>query len=193
MTASKALFGLRPSSRRGGASNSVAQNQYRIANGLAQNLFRGDPVKVTLGYIQRCSATTDFAIGVFQGAEYTDPTTKRPTWTNQWTSGTSVTDGSQPVAMVNDDANAVVKIQADASVSVGDIGLNFDVTIGAGNATTGASGYGLKASTRKTTTALLRVRDIYAQPDNAFSDAFPILECIWVQHADYRTSGGASG
>jgi hypothetical protein len=73
-------------------------------------------------------------------------------------------------------------------VSVGDINLNFDVTLGAGSAVTVISVFGLDAGTRKETTGMVRILDIYDEPGNAFSDANPKVEVRIVQHVDADVS-----
>ena len=183
--------GFRPTRTRGGTGRGNVMDRYRINPlGYATALAVGDPVKVTAGYIQRCSATTDFTIGIFAGVLYNDPTSKRPTWSQIYTANTSV-GASDPLGIqcfVFDNEQGVFRIQADASVSVGDVGLNFDVTLGTPSATTQRSQYGLKAGSRKTTTALVRVVDIVEEPGNAFSDAFPKVLVQFVQTRNTNVS-----
>lgn len=187
-----APFGLRPLRKRGGVPNNAAQNRYRInPGGLALTICRGDPVLTNAGYITRVTAATDFVKGIFWGCHYVDPTTKRPTYSPFYTANTSTTAAGTGTitAFVIDDPDITFVVQADASVSVGDLNfLNFEATISAGDTTTGQSRYALDASTRVATTALMRPVDIYEIPGNVLSDAFPILECEWVQHADFRVS-----
>ena len=89
MSASKALFGMVPMRKVGSNYNSTAQSQYAIANGLASNIFHGDLVTISAGNITPVATTTDFAIGVFMGCEYTDPTTKQPTFSRHFPANTS--------------------------------------------------------------------------------------------------------
>lgn len=187
MALTKALNGFVPSRRRGSGVNSTGSSQYRIGNGQSGNIFTGDLVKLDGGVIKAIATTTDYAVGVFQGCEYVDPTTKQPVFSNYFPSGVSSAVG-QPKAFVLDDPAATYIVQADASVSVGDVNLNFDVTLGSGSTVTGNSGFGIKASTRKETTAMVRVLDSYGEPGNAFSDANPKVEIRIVQHVDADTS-----
>lgn len=194
MTDTLAPFGLRASRKKGGNPNANGVNRYRInPAGNAGNIFKGDPVKtLTTGYITQASATTDYVTGRFMGCMYNDSTTKRPTWSMYYPANTSVgTDPLGIVAFVADDVAETMVIQADASLSVGDIGLNFDVTVSAGSTFTYNSGFALKAASRKATTALLRVVDIFDSPDNALTGAngaFPLVEVKWVQHQDNLAS-----
>jgi hypothetical protein len=80
-------------------------------------------------------------------------------------------------------------IQADASVTVGDMGMNFELSaIASVNTTFGKSQAVLKASTRTTASKLVRLVGLYDTPDNSWNDAFPIVEVRWVQHRDTQVS-----
>ena len=56
------------------------QNKYRIANNYGTAIFQGDMVKVvTGGGIERyADGDGGLILGVFNGCEYTDPTTGKP-------------------------------------------------------------------------------------------------------------------
>jgi hypothetical protein len=182
-----ALNGFVPSRRRGSGANSTGSSRYRIANATGSNIFYGDLVKLDGGYAEVIVTTTNYAAGAFQGCEYIDPVTKQPTFSNYFPSGVSSAVGDV-TAFVVDDPAATYIVQADASVSVGDINLNFDVTLGAGSSFTGVSGFGIKAASRVQTTAMVRVLDIYGEPGNNFSDANPKVEVRIVQHVDADVS-----
>ena len=185
MSASKALFGMVPLRKVGSNYNSTAQTQYNIANGLASNIFHGDLVTIADGNITPVATTTDYAVGVFMGCEYTDPTSKQPTFSRHFPANTSSAIGN-PVGFVVDDPYATFMIQADASVTAGDIqSQNFAVTLGSGSTITGNSGFGIKAASRATTTKAVRPIAVIDEPGNALSGtdgAFPKLEVKIVQH-----------
>ena len=187
MALTKALNGFVPSRRRGSGVNSTGTSRYRVANAFGSNIFYGDLVKLDGGYIEVITTTTNYAAGVFQGCEYIDPVSKQPVFSNYYPSGVSSAVGNV-TAFVVDDPAATYIVQADASVSVGDVNLNFDVTLGAGSTVTGISGFGIDASTRKETTAMVRVLDVWGEPGNAFSDANPKVEVRIVQHVDADVS-----
>jgi hypothetical protein len=189
MTSSYTPFGLRPVRKRGSAPNSAGLSKYKInPAGYATAIYKGDPVGISSGYLFRCSAAADHAVGVFMGCQYNDINTKKPTWSPNYVANTSVgTDPAGIVAMVADDPDNTYVIQADASVTVGDVGLNFALTIGTGSNITGQSAFGLDAGTRGNT-GLFRVVDIYDTPDNAFGDAYPIVEVQIHQHYFEKTS-----
>jgi hypothetical protein len=185
MSASKALFGMVPLRKVGSNYNSTAQTQYDIANATASNIFHGDLVTIADGYITPIATTTDYAVGVFVGCEYTDPVSKQPTFSHYFPANTSSAIGN-PVGFVVDDPYASFMIQADASVTAGDINSqNFEVTLGSGSTVTGNSGFGIKASSRATTTKAVRPIALIDEPGNALSGtdgAFPKLEVKIVQH-----------
>ena len=185
MSASKALFGMVPLRKVGSNYNSTAQTQYDIANATASNIFHGDLVTIADGYITPIATTTDYAVGVFVGCEYTDPVSKQPTFSHYFPANTSSAIGN-PVGFVVDDPYASFMIQADASVTAGDINSqNFEVTLGSGSTVTGNSGFGIKASSRATATKAVRPIAMIDEPGNALTGtdgAFPKLEVKIVQH-----------
>jgi hypothetical protein len=147
MSATKALSGFKPSRIRGSGANSTGTNEYRVSSGYAANIFYGDLVRNVSGFVQVITSITDFTLGVAQGVRYVQD--GKPVWSKYWPSGTSASDIFMTVV---DDPMATFVVQADASVSVGDLNSqNFDVTLGAGSTFTGNSGFGVKAATRKTT------------------------------------------
>ena len=191
MTATAAPFGLTPARKLGQNKNSEGVSTYRIVNAFAGNIFTGDLVRLNVvnGTITAVSVSANMPIGVFLGCQYNDPNNNnRPRWNNYWPTGTSVTDGSQPVAFVADDPWQTFYIQADASVSVGDIGRNFVVSVSAGNTTTGQSRYSLLAISRSLEQSHLQMIDIKDIPGNVLSDAFPIVEVRIKNHFYLGTS-----
>ena len=192
MTTTKALNGLTPSRIRGGASNSKATNEYPIASGLAQSIFTGDIVVNNAGNIEVLLSTTQKAVGVFMGCQYVENGEQK--FSRFWPSGTSATDAK---AFVVDNPAATFIVQADDSVSAGDINSqNFNLTLGAGSTFTGKAGFGLEAGTRTTGNAMLRAIAVLDEPGNditvAAERAFPKLEVRIVKHVDAYISADAS-
>jgi len=100
------------------------------------------------------------------------------------------TSATEIYAEVMDNVNATYLIQADASMSIGDINSqNFGVTLGAGSTVTGKSGFGIKASTRTTGAAMLRPVAVWGVDGNdinvAAERAFPVVEVRIAQNADH--------
>ena len=77
-----------------------------------------------------------------------------------------------------DNPFALFIIQADASVTAGDLGLNFDVTASGGdvNSVYGTSQYTLDASTRTSAVGTaLKLVGLANIVDNNWGDPFPIV------------------
>ena len=188
MALSKGLNGLVPARMRGSGANSGGTTRYRIANTFATNMFSGDVVKLgSGGTVEVITTTTDHVIGVLQGVEYVDPVSRQPIFGRYWPASTSSVDAT-PYATVMDNPASTYTIQADATVTAGDVGMNYTVTLGAGSTMTGRSGFGLKVAGRAATTAMLQVIGLSNVPDNAFGDVNPRVEVRLVQHVDSYTS-----
>ena len=131
-------FGLRPYRKLDGTPLVGAQNRYTIASGLAGAIFQGEMVEpLTSGNIQRHGPnTSDAVLGVFNGCFYTDPTTKKPTFSNYYPGGIAASDIT---AFVIDDPDAVFLIDADAAFTRADLYKNYSVTNTTGVTQTGIS------------------------------------------------------
>jgi len=192
MSTTKTLNGFTPSRVRGAGANTTGVNEYRIATAYASNIFTGDIVTNAAGYVNVLLSTTQKALGVFVGCRYVAD--GQPKWSSYWPANTSVTEA---FAMVVDNPQATFVVQADASVSIGDMNSqNFDVTLGAGSTVTGRSGFGIKASTRTEGSGMVRPIAFLAEPGNsptvAAEIAFPKLEVRIVRHIDAYISADAS-
>ena len=163
-----AAFGLRPSRMMGGAPYSGGQSRYRIASNTSGAIFQGDLLKqLTAGVVGRAVATsTAPVVGVFNGCQYTDPTTGKQVYKNYYP-GSIVADDI--IAFVIDDPNVVFSIQADETFPVADLFGNFDIVDQSttGDTSSGSSNMELDVSTGATTTTLpLKAIDISQDPDN---------------------------
>ena len=105
-----AAFGLRPSRMMGGAPFSGGQSRYRIASGYSTKIFQGDLVKqVTGGGIERAAASSTVpVVGVFNGVQYTDPTTGEQVFANHYPGSISASD---IIAFIVDDPNVVLRFK----------------------------------------------------------------------------------
>ena len=163
-----AAFGLRPSRMMGGAPFSGGQSRYRIASGYSTKIFQGDLVKqVTGGGIERAAASSTVpVVGVFNGVQYTDPTTGEQVFANHYPGSISASD---IIALIVDDPLVVFEVQADESFPVADLLGNFDIIDQSttGDTASGRSNMELDVSTGATTTTLpLKAIDISQDPDN---------------------------
>ena len=131
-------FGLRPYRTLGGHSWNNQQNRYTISNNYGTAIFQGDLViPATDGDIERHTAGNGQAVlGVFNGCFYTDPTTKKPTFSNYYPGSIAADD---IVANVIDDPNTLFLIDADAAFTRAGLFTNYSVTNVTGNTDTGIS------------------------------------------------------
>jgi len=161
-------FGCKPVRMMGGAPYSGGQSRYRIASGATTPIFQGDLVtQLTAGVIGRHAATgTVPIVGVFNGVQYTDPTTGEQVFKNYYPGSIAASD---IIASVVDDPNVVFEIQGDAAMPVADLFGNFDIVDGSpvGDTSSGISNTEIAVSTGNTTATLpLKALDISQDPDN---------------------------
>jgi hypothetical protein len=160
--------GLRPI---GNLSATGAQKQYgyEIADNQAGTIFQGDLVALSAGYITRfLPASHTAAVGVFNGCNYIDPTTGKPTWKNYYPGSVNITSG-KIIADVIDDPSQLFLVQCDDGFVAADVGKNADVIGTGGSTTTGVSTMELNSSTLAVTAALnLKTVGLYNVPGNDF-------------------------
>ena len=160
-------FGMRPLGNLS-ASGSQKQFGYEIADNQAGAIYQGDLVTIYDGYlVQFDPASHTAAVGVFNGCNYIDPTTGKPTWKNYYPGSVNITQG-KIIADVLDDPNQLFIIQNDGTSAVANYGKNADVVMGTGSTTTGVSGMELDTSTIANTAALnLKIVGLWDVPNNA--------------------------
>lgn len=163
-------YGLRP---QGNLSATGAQKQYgyQIADNQSGAIYQGDLVTLSGGYIVKFDATLHTAaVGVFNGCNYIDPTTKKPTWKNYYPGSVDITQGVI-TADVLDDPNQLFSIQASGSIAQTQIGLNAAILYGAGSTTSGVSGTQLNSTGIANTNAaglVLKIVGLNTIPSNSF-------------------------
>jgi hypothetical protein len=177
--------GLSPSRKLGAGYNTGGQNAYAVANSYGTALFKGDPVKLSAGYITQADSTS--AIGVVRGFFYIDSnkTPKFAKYLPASTSSTGTFDGyNSPIAYVDDDPNATFTIPADATISAADVGSFYNVSIGAGDTLTGISNAVVNVSSKSATSTdrLIKVVGLHKVPGNDFGDATTVVEVRFVNH-----------
>ena len=163
-----AAFGLRPIGRVGGTPYTGGQSRYRIAANYGTAIFQGDMVmQVTGGTVEiHADGGTVPIVGVFNGCQYTDPTTGEQKFSNFYPASTNASD---LIAFIIDDPMVVFEIQADAAFPVADLFGNFDIVYtNSGSTYTGISGAELDVTTGATATSLpLKAIDVSQDPDNS--------------------------
>lgn len=184
-----APFGLRPVRT---SISSQQQNRYRIASGYATAIYQGDLVAmVTGGGIERVAAGgSGLILGVFNGCEYTDPTTGKATWKNYYPGSISASD---IMANVIDDPNATFEIQADDTFPVADLAGNYDIVATAGDTTSGISRIELEVGTADSTVATLPLKAIDISQDPENSDVSSANTNVIVKINNHLFSGGTAG
>ena len=161
-------FGLRP---QGNLSATGAQKQYGylIEDNQAGAIYQGDLVTLYDGYVVKFApGTHTAALGVFNGCNYIDPSTGKPTWKNFYPGSVNITAGTIQADVI-DDPNQLFTIQVDESVAQTDIGKNADVVGTGGSNTTGQSTMELDSSTVAKSAALnLKIVGLFDVPGNTF-------------------------
>jgi len=163
-------FGMRPLGNLS-ASGSQKQFGYEIADNQAGAIYQGDLVTIYDGYlVQFDPSTHTAAVGVFNGCNYIDPTTGKPTWKNYYPGSVNITQG-KIIADVLDDPNQLFIIQNDGTSAAANYGKNADVVMGTGDTTTGVSGMELSTSTIANTAALnVKIVGLWDVPNNAVGE-----------------------
>jgi hypothetical protein len=163
-------FGLRPI---GNLSATGAQKQYGylIEDNQAGAIYQGDLVTIVGGYVVKFApGTHSAALGVFNGCNYIDPSTGKPTWKNFYPGSVNITAGTIQCDVL-DDPNQLFLIQADEDIVQADIGKNADVIGTGGSSTTGLSSMELDSSTIADTAALnLKIVGLWNAPENELGD-----------------------
>jgi hypothetical protein len=163
-------FGLRPL---GNLSATGGQKQYgyEIEDNQSGAIYQGDLVTIVGGYVVKFAPGTHAAaLGVFNGCNYVDPSSGKPTWKNYYPGSVNITSG-KIIADVLDDPNQLFLIQADEDIVQADIGKNADVVGTGGSSTTGVSSMELDSSTIADTAALnLKIVGLWDVPGNALGD-----------------------
>jgi hypothetical protein len=185
-------FGLRP---QGNLSATGAQKQYgyQIADNQSGAIFQGDLVTLSAGYIVKFDATLHtVAVGVFNGCNYIDPTSGKPTWKNYYPGSVNITTG-YIVADVLDDPNQLFSIQASGTITQAQFGLNAAILYGAGSTTSGVSGTQLNSTGIANTNAdglVLKLVGINTIPTNTLGTNVQVI--VKINKHLYGSSGVAN-
>lgn len=190
MAATATPYGARPVDTLGATGFVNKVRQIAIASGYAANIFYGDFVTlVNTGTVQKDTGTTTLTpVGIFVGCFYTDPTTKQPTYSQYWPTGTVASDA---VAYVIDDPYVVFQMQANGSLAQTALGNNAAVVQTAGSTDIGKSKNALNASSIDTTNTLpIRIIGFVDGPTSEVGDAFTDALCIFNAGHQYLNTTG---
>lgn len=185
-----AAFGMKPVKMIGGAPYTGGTSRYRIAANYDTAIFQGDMVaQVTGGTVEvHADGGTVPIVGVFNGCEYTDPTTGEQKYSNYYPASTNASD---IIAFVIDDPNVVFEIQADSAFPIADLFGNFDIVYtSSGSTVTGISGAELKVADGATGTSLsVKAIDISEDPENDDVDSANTNVYVVIQNHIFGVKG----
>ena len=185
-----AAFGMKPVKMIGGAPYTGGTSRYRIAANYDTAIFQGDMVaQVTGGTVEvHADGGTVPIVGVFNGCQYTDPTTGEQKYSNYYPASTNASD---IIAFVIDDPNVVFEIQADSAFPIADLFGNFDIVYtSSGSTVTGISGAELKVADGATGTSLsIKAIDISEDPENDDVDSANTNVYVVIQNHIFGVKG----
>lgn len=182
MSATNAPFGLRPAYAQDGDAG--VPRRYTITGAYGTTIYKGSPVVLnTNGTITLAAVASDW-LGSFAGCDYIDSTGK-PNVSNFWPASQAIQSGTAANCYIYDDPTTVFDIQADATQVIAVIGDQADFTtaaIGTGTALTGLSLATFGSPLGATVQGQMRVVGLEPFLDNAWGDAFPILQVQNARH-----------
>lgn len=138
-----APYGFKPVNLIGGQVFSGSTRTLPISYGYNTNIFYGDFVNLTSGYIASVANTLATpAVGVFLGCTFTNPVTKQKMWSQYWPAGTLAGDAQ---AIICDDPDTVFKAAVVTAAGTATIASASSLLVGAnmaGNTSTGSTATG---------------------------------------------------
>lgn len=171
MPSTLAGFGLKPDFQLSGI---VRPWIYSITSGYATGILTNQPVKIVPSSTGEgtiaAAAVGDRFIGTFQGCKYLD-TNGVEQFSPQWIASTSATNIEAYVSL---DPWIIYQIQSDDTLTVADIGKQYDFNVASGSTTTGLSSMTLDVAS-VANNASLQIMGLTPGPDNAWGDAYPIV------------------
>ena len=148
-------FGLIPSGALGATAAAGGQNKYKIDSGYATSIYLGQPVQydtagganLNPGYvISGQDAITRPTVGVFNGVQYTDAVTQKPTWSAYFLRTTAPFNNEDIDAFVIDNPFQQYTVQLSARLGATQaaaqalMGQTMGMTVSALGAASAASG-----------------------------------------------------
>lgn len=174
-----APYGLEPINLIGGQVFAGSTRSLPIQYGYASNIFNGDFVVLSRGFVTRAAVSTGTGsnqiTGIFLGVSYTNPQTKQKQFAQYWPAGTLAGDAQ---AIVCDDPDTVFKaVMCSSGTTVASgalalVGSNLSmIDNSTGNVNTGNSSNAVLAPTATPVTSILPVRCVGVVPDTAVSNS----------------------
>jgi hypothetical protein len=171
-----APYGLKPINLIGGQVFAGSTRNLPIQYGYATNIFYGDFVVLSRGFITRAAVSTGTGVnqvtGIFLGCSFTNPITKQKQFQQFWPTGTLAGDAE---AIVCDDPDTVFKAAVCssgttlASGGLAMVGTNLSMVDNTGNVNTGNSANAVLAPSDTPVSTILPVRCVGVVPDTSYS------------------------
>jgi len=163
-----APFGFRAVRMQGSGPSTNGQTQYLIANAYGTAIFQGDPVEMVAGgTVEVANGVADVVVGVFNGCQYVDVTTKKPIWSNYFPASTASSDGIIK-AFVQDDPNQLFEVQVSGAMANANIGETANLVYTAGSTHSGTSKAEVNSETFSTgANTAVKIVGITGDPENS--------------------------
>lgn len=164
--------------RHGAGGTPQRLGSYEIENGLAEDIFSGDPVVLTgtgRRIILSSAGNANLIVGIFAGVRFTDARGDvifEPNWLSG-TVGTGLQRGEDnPEALVYDDPRSefIIQVSGAAGLVEANVGLLANFVAGTGNAFTGRSAYELDQTTLNASARQLRILGLSRIPENDYGE-----------------------
>jgi len=164
MANKNAPFGLKPIGKVGQNKDAQGLSEYSIAANDSTTIYFQDPVKMSAAGTVDQATSTSTILGSLNGVFYTDPTSKKPTWSNHY----AQVNASDIVAFVSDDPYERFEIQTNISSASEqtDVFNNADVALAAGDSANYVSKTVLNNATLSTNSAQLKIIGVSKDPEN---------------------------
>jgi hypothetical protein len=160
----------------GGQPFAGSTRELPIQYAYATDIFYGDFVVLSRGFITRASVSTGTGVnqvtGIFVGVSYTDPVTKQKRFSQYWPASTLAGDA---LAYVVDDPDTVFRAAVCSATTViasgalALIGTNLSMINNTGSTATGNSANAVLAPTATPVSTILPVRCVGVADDTAVS------------------------
>ena len=169
-------YGLKPINLIGGQPFAGSTRELPIQYAYATDIFYGDFVVLSRGFITRASVSTGTGVnqvtGIFVGVTYTDAVTKQKRFSQYWPASTLAGDA---LAYVVDDPDTVFRAAVCSATTViasgalALIGTNLSMINNTGSTATGNSANAVLAPTATPVSTILPVRCVGVADDTAVS------------------------
>jgi len=169
-------YGLKPINLIGGQPFAGSTRELPIQYAYATDIFYGDFVVLSRGFITRASVSTGTGVnqvtGIFVGVTYTDPVTKQKRFSQYWPASTLAGDA---LAYVVDDPDTVFRAAVCSATTViasgalALVGTNLSMINNTGSTATGNSANAVLAPTATPVSTILPVRCVGVAEDTAVS------------------------